>query len=114
MNQHPFGEGKQRFGCCFYELGQDVRSIVGKALVAKESRYIQKNNLGNELAHREYAQRFCKMQQLAKCIANEFNAELDWLHCVDDRTPRIKMLKCCIHEIDGISIDKLSVLVKRD
>ena len=112
LNQSPFGEGKERFAYRFYELGWDCATIIGKPLVAKESRYICEKHIDDEVARKKYAETFCKTQQLAGRIAREFNKKLDWLHRVDDETPRVEMLQCCIYELDDCNLGNLSVLVE--
>lgn len=68
--------------------------------------------MSNDIERRKYAETFCKIQQLAGRIANEFNDKLDWLRKVDDDTPRIEMLDCCIYETHDINLGRLTVLVE--
>jgi hypothetical protein len=46
----PFGEGAERFAFRFYELAADRQTIVGRPLVAKESRLIYDEKETNELS----------------------------------------------------------------
>lgn len=112
LNQRPFGEGKERFAFRFYELYKNRKTIAGKPLVAKESRFICEKEIDNEAKRKTYVETFCKTQQLAGRIAKEFNEKLDWLNRVDNKTPRVEMLDCCIYEIDDIALGNLSVLVE--
>ena len=112
LHHRPFGEGKERFAFRFYELHGDRKTIVGKPLVSKESRFILEKDVDNETARRKYVQTFCKTQHLAGCIAKRFNEKLDSLYRVDKKTARVEMLDCCIYEIDDIALGKLSVLVE--
>jgi hypothetical protein len=110
FSKQPFGEGAERFAYRFYELFWDARTIVGKPLVAKESRYVSEDDTPQ--ARDDYVRTFCSTQQLARRLAMEFNAVLDQLPRVDPRTPRISFLDCSIYELTDIYLGKQKVLVE--
>ena len=99
MAEAAFGEGGERLAYRFYEVDSDRSTIVGKPLVAKESRFIVDGD-DNESARRKFVQTFCKTQQLAGRIAEEFNKKLDTLNRVDKTTPRASFLDCSVYLID--------------
>ena len=106
-----FGEGAERFAFRFYELAQDARTIVGRPLVAKESRLVIEHHSG-EKERRRFVQTFCETQQLARRIADEFNKKLDRLHRVDNATPRVQFLDCSIYHLNDSELGEASVLVE--
>ncbi|GAX29515.1 hypothetical protein FisN_36Hu009 [Fistulifera solaris] len=106
----PFGEGAERFAYRFYELAFDCQTIVGKAMVAKESRLMVDDY--DEKARKEFTNRFCRTQQLARRLAKEFNDEMRLSHLIDDRTPTVSFLDCSIYELDDDNLGVLSVLVE--
>ncbi|GAX28499.1 hypothetical protein FisN_38Hh007 [Fistulifera solaris] len=108
----PFGEGAERFAYRFFELAADCRTIVGKAMVAKESRLILDVDCSDEKARKEYTASFCKTQQLARRLAKEFNDKLKESYRVDQRTPTVSFLDCSIYELDDPELGVLSVLVE--
>jgi Alpha-kinase family/von Willebrand factor type A domain len=107
-----FGEGAERFAFRFYELAADGRTIVGRPLVAKESRLIYNETEANETSRREYARTFCKTQQIARQLAIDFNAKLDQTRRVHERTPRISLLDCSIYKLVDDGYGTGSVLVE--
>ena len=111
MHESTFGEGAERFVYRFFEVGEDGESVIGRPLVAKESRFIA-NSYGTEEARQHFVKTFCRTQQLASRIAIEFNAKLDALNCVDESTPRVSILDCSVYIIDDINLGKISVLVE--
>ena len=108
----PFGEGAERFAYRFYELAADCETIVGKAMVAKESRLILDADGADEMARKDFTATFCKTQQLARRLANDFNAKLKTSYCVDERTPTVNFLDCSIYELDDDNLGVLSILVE--
>jgi len=55
MSKGPFGEGAERFAFRFFEFAADQRTIVGPALVAKESRLIlDHDGVGDEQARKKF------------------------------------------------------------
>jgi Alpha-kinase family len=110
----PFGEGGERFAHRFYEVASDGVSIVGKPLVAKESRFVveDENKNDNGQARHRFVKEFCKGQQLALRLADEFNARLDQLHRVDDATPRVSFLNCSVYKIEDLTGKLKYVLVE--
>jgi hypothetical protein len=111
-----FGEGGERLVHRFYELGQDSKSILGDAFVAKESRFVatseENENYGNEKERFKFVEIFCKTQHLAARIAEEFNEKLDWLQRVHDATPRVRFLECSVYKMKDDHWGDLSVLVE--
>ena len=111
MHESTFGEGAERFAFRFFEVGADRKSVIGKPLVAKESRFIV-NGYDTEEARKQFVNTFCQTQQLARRIAIEFNAKLDELNCVGESTPRVSILDCSVYIIDDINMGQNSVLVE--
>lgn len=74
----PFGEGAERMAYRFFELAHDGKSIVGKHMVAKESRLILDENVGNESARKTFA--------LGRRLSKEFNDKLAEISRVDIKT----------------------------
>ena len=112
LNREIFGEGSERFAYRFYEVAEDGETIVGKALVAKESRYVVENILDDERSRRKFVETFCKTQQLARRIAVEFNEKLKSLNRVDDSTPGVAFLDCSVYRLNDDYLGELSVLVE--
>jgi hypothetical protein len=109
----PFGEGAERFAYRFYELASDGSTIVGKPLVAKESRLIlEDSDRDDERSRKKYVRTFCMTQQLARRLANEFNQKLDETLRVDQRTPRIAFLDCSVYRLTDFILGEQSVLVE--
>ncbi len=107
--KNSFGEGAERFAHRFFELAADCRTIVGKAMVAKESRLILDDS--DEKARRQFTATFCKTQQLARRLAKEFNDKLNESN-LDSRTPTVSFLDCSIYELYDYNLGVLSVLVE--
>jgi hypothetical protein len=107
--KQPFGEGAERFAYRFFEISWDAKTIVGKPLVAKESRYVAEDDTR---LRDDYVRTFCSTQQLARRLAIEFNAKLNKLYRVDPKTPRISFLDCSIYELTDINLGKQKVLVE--
>jgi hypothetical protein len=111
----PFGEGAERFAYRFYELAADRKTIVGKPLVAKESRLIldeEEREGGDEVARKKFVKMFCETQQLALRLARKFNQKLQTTLRVDPATPTIVFKDCSIYQLDDVNLGKLSVLVE--
>ena len=62
MSTGPFGEGAERFAYRFYEVAEDCKTIVGRPLVAKESRMVLDTEGGvtENDARREFVQLLSK------------------------------------------------------
>jgi len=103
-----FGEGAERFAYRFFELASDARTIVGRPLVAKESRHVIEH--GGEF-RREFVKKFCETQQLARRIAEEFNQKLESMN-VDMGTPRVDVLDCSIYYLNDRNLGELATLVE--
>ena len=108
----PFGEGAERVAYRFFELASDGRTIVGKPLVAKESRLILEHGASDEGARKRFTRTCCKTQQLARRLANEFNEKMRKTRRIEKRTPNISLLDCSVYEIDDTEMGNLSVLVE--
>jgi hypothetical protein len=108
----PFGEGAERFAYRFFEVAADRTTIVGKAMVAKENRLILTTDEADEIARKRYTATFCKTQQLARNLANEFNDKLKKSYRVDQSTPTVSFLDCSIYKLAGHGGSTLSVLVE--
>jgi hypothetical protein len=109
INKKVFGEGAERYAFRFFEVGEDGKTVVGKPLVAKESRLVLD---GGEEHRNRFVRTFCQTQQLARRIADEFNEKLDSLNRVDKATPRVTFLDCSVYELDDVNLGKQSVLVE--
>jgi hypothetical protein len=109
INKKVFGEGAERYAFRFFEVGEDGKTVVGKPLVAKESRLVLD---GGEEHRDRFVRTFCQTQQLARRIADEFNLKLDSLYRVDKATPRVTFLDCSVYELDDVNLGKKSVLVE--
>jgi Mg-chelatase subunit ChlD len=113
LSKRSFGEGAERNAFRFYEIASDRTTIVGKPLVAKESRLILASEKGaDERARRTFVRTFCSTQQLARRLANEFNEKLDKTRRVDPTTPRIAFLDCSVYQLDDEDFGRASVLVE--
>ena len=112
FSKGPFGEGGERYAYRFFELKSDMETVVGAPLVAKESRLLLEAEFGNEASRLKFAKQFCSTQQLARRLANEFNATLSTTRRVHRSTPKIALLDCCVYKLDDIQHGKLSVLVE--
>jgi Mg-chelatase subunit ChlD len=113
ISKEAFGEGAERLAYRFFELAGDRRTIIGRPLVAKESRLIFEEDFDNEGARKSFAHSFCKTQQLARRLAVEFNDKLDSIPRLSGTTPRVTFLDCSIYQLDdSAGLGKLSVLVE--
>jgi Alpha-kinase family len=112
MSKKPFGEGAERFAYRFFELDSDLKTIVGRPMVAKENRFLIEADGVGKRGRKEYVQRFCKTQQKAAWIATAFNCKLNSFRGVDANTPRIQFLDCSIYELNDVNLGLLSVLVE--
>ena len=69
--KHAFGEGAKRFAHCFYELGADAKTIVGPALVVKESCLVLEKEEQDSSARKKFVRTFCRTQQLVRRLSKE-------------------------------------------
>jgi len=104
-----FGEGAERFAYRFYEIAADAQTIVGSPLVAKESRHVLEHGGENR---KDFVKQFCRTQQSARRIAEEFNSKLDSIKLVDERTPRVDVLDCSIYYLKDKNLGELATLVE--
>jgi Mg-chelatase subunit ChlD len=109
LKKAAFGEGAERFAFRFFEVAADGETVVGRPLVAKESRLVLEEG---DRSREKFVRTFCRTQQLARRIADEFNKKLDSLRRVDKGTPRVTFLDCSVYELDDKSRGKQSVLVE--
>lgn len=109
-----FGEGAERFAFRFFELASDRKTIVGRPLVAKESRLVlvDGGGVGDEEARKQFVRTFCSTQQLARRLADEFNKKMEETRRVSADTPLVRFLDCSIYEIVDKNTGKSSVLVE--
>ena len=73
MSKGPFGEGAERFAYRFYEVAEDGKTIVGRPLVAKESRMVLETEDGmieNE-ARKQFVRKFIMTQQIARRFGSQ-------------------------------------------
>jgi Alpha-kinase family len=113
LSKCSFGEGAERNAFRFYEVATDRKTIVGKALVAKESRMIlASEKSADEKARWVFVKTFCSTQQLARRLADEFNQKLEKSGRVDPRTPTIAFLDCTVYQLVDKNFGKASVLVE--
>lgn len=111
----PFGEGTERFAHRFYGIAGDKRTVVGKPMVAKESKFVLDKALdgvGDELQRKKFVRLSCKTQQCARRLSIKFNRKLDTIKRVHPQTPRVHFLDCYIYELDDIKVGTSSVLVE--
>ena len=109
LNKASFGEGAERFAFRFFEVAKDGTTVVGKPLVAKESRLVLE---GGEEKRQTFVRTFCQTQQLARRVAEEFNRKLNGLHRVSAATPRVTFLDCSVYVLDDNKQGQQSVLVE--
>jgi len=117
MKRNPFGEGSERFAFQFFELADDYRTIVGKSLVAKESRFFftkGKNCSPKETwnLREKFVKTFCSAQQQARVVADAFNAKLDAMPNLDPFTARVSFVNCSVYYINDKELGKIAVLVE--
>lgn len=112
FSKGPFGEGAERFAYRFFELKDDMRTIVGPPLVAKESRLVLETDTSDERQRWEFVKKFCHTQQLARRLADEFNTTLRNTRRAHRSTPKIAFLDCSVYKLHDHNLGKLSVLVE--
>jgi hypothetical protein len=111
LAKEAFGEGAERFAFRFYELSCNAKTIVGKAMVAKENRFVDMDT-DQGLLHSQFVNTFCATQQLARRLANEFNQKLRKVKRIHPKTPTVSFLDCSIYEIDEGAGRKKKILVE--
>lgn len=109
MRKNFFGEGAERLVRKFREVNSHG-DFVGPLLVAKESRFLQ--DLENEDL-RKFHRTFCETQTRAQQFADKFNAKLETLPGVDNRTPRISFLECSVYMVNDQRAGRLGLLVEK-
>ena len=114
MSKGPFGEGAEPFAYRFYELAADRKTIVGRPLVAKESRMVldTKGGTTENEARKQFVRKFVMTQQIARRLAVKFNDKLMTHRRIHTGTPQISFLDCSIYELDDKRTGKASVLVE--
>jgi hypothetical protein len=93
MRNRVFGEGAERVVSKFREYDAEY-NFVGPVMVAKESRFIEDVNA---VDLKQFHEAFCKTQQKANRIADEFNKRLAMIPGVTSSTPRIRFLECSVY-----------------
>jgi Mg-chelatase subunit ChlD len=96
-----FGEGTERNAFQFFEVAADNKTVVGKPLVAKESRYVM-DTYGPEAVAKmdKFVRRFCRIQRQAAKTAEAFNAKLDTIQNLDSETARVSVLPCSVYYVN--------------
>lgn len=114
ISKGPFGEGAERFAFRFYEVATDRETIVGRPLVAKESRMVLETEGGvtENDARKKFVEKFIMTQQIARRLAVKFNDKLMASNRVHEDTPQVSFLDCSIYELDDETTGKASVLVE--
>jgi Mg-chelatase subunit ChlD len=111
IHQEAFGEGAERLAFRFYEVAADGRTIVGRHLVAKESRLVLEEH-ADERSRKDFVRTFCETQQVARRLAEKFNEKLSKIPTVDQATPKVAFLDCSIYQLNDKILGKQSVLVE--
>uniref|UniRef100_A0A7S3V8N3 Alpha-type protein kinase domain-containing protein n=1 Tax=Chaetoceros debilis TaxID=122233 RepID=A0A7S3V8N3_9STRA len=117
LKQLAFGEGQERLAFQFFELGDDGSTVVGEALVAKESRFIESetDTLGrsnNWLSRDKFVKRFCKLHATAQICAKAFNQKLDSIPNLDLDTARVSFIDCCVYYLNHKTRGQFAVIVE--
>jgi hypothetical protein len=111
IHQEAFGEGAERLAFRFYEVAADGRTIVGRHMVAKESRLVLEEH-ADERSRKDFVRTFCETQQVARRLAEKFNEKLSKIPRIDQATPKVTFLDCSIYQLDDMFLGKQSVLVE--
>lgn len=112
----PFGKGGERLAYMFYEIKPTLRSWerVGKAMVAKESRYIE-----DEETKEAFHTSFCRVQKKASDLAAKFNEAVGKAPLLMPTNgevsspPPIVFLKCNIYEYTNVDNVRCGLLVEK-
>ena len=110
MRKKIFGEGAERMVSKFREYDKDG-NFIGPWMVAKESRYVEET--GNLRDSRVFHSTFCKTQQTADRIAQEFNFRLATIPGVSSSSPRIRFLDCHVYVLQDSIMGKVGLLVEK-
>lgn len=103
ISKKPFGEGAERFVYRFFEIGADGKTVVGEALVAKETRHVLSSSPESD-SHRQgqFVRTFCAAQQISLALAEKFNNVLNRATPkIHPGTPRVSFLDCSVYEIES-------------
>ena len=111
MRNKIFGEGAERMVSKFREFNFRWE-FVGPWMVAKESRFAEETG-GHIHDHRLFHSTFCKTQQKADRIAQEFNLRLTTIPGVNSSTPRIRFLDCHVYILHDEGEGRVGVLVEK-
>ena len=118
VEKDPFGKGAERLAHIFYEIKRHPQAgweRVGKAMVAKESRY----HIRDEGSKVEFHTSFCKVQLKAQEFAKQFNdavKKAPSLKPSEDEVslpPPIVFLKCDIYEYLDTNWEQCGLLVEK-
>lgn len=102
FEEKPFAKGAERLAHMFYEIKSTPQGSqrVEKAMVAKESKYIQ-----SEESKYRFQTKACKVQNKARDLSKDFNEAVGTMPLFqpaggDDATPppKIMFLKCSLYE----------------
>jgi len=121
-----FGEGGERLAFQFFEIASDGCTVVGEPLVAKSSRFIEKDEQKNSTddfgrtmkwsnwrARDAFVKKFCERQHKALRLAEMFNKKLDSIPRLDPDTPRVTFLDCSVYYTDDLNCGEAALLVER-
>jgi Alpha-kinase family len=113
MRREPFGEGAERFAFRFYEVGQDLKTVVGPPKVAKIYKFVLREGKGGDHKSKKFSQKnFCATQQLASRLAVEFNAKLDQFPASKLIAPRVQFLQVSIYSLKDATGKQTRVVVE--
>lgn len=111
IHREVFGEGAERYVFRFYEVAGDGETIVGRPLVAKESRLVLDEHQ-DEKERKKFVRTFCETQQISRRLAEKFNEKIGGIRAVDPKTPKVTFLDCSIYQLNDKKNGKQSVLVE--
>eukprot|EP00951_Prasinocladus_malaysianus_P031837 scaffold307385_cov43-Prasinocladus_malaysianus.AAC.1 len=103
-----FGEGAERIVRRF-SLVDKMNNVVGKRMVAKESRFIEEVN---NVDLKQFHQVFCRTQLKAQSFAEEFNRRLAGIPVLAADTPRVSFLSCAVYMVNDIGSGRIGLLVE--
>ena len=112
VSRKAFGEGTERFAYQFFEVAADGRTVVGEALVAKESKFVAETDSNYAEQSEKFVRRFCRINQQAQKAADVFNAKLDSIQRLDPDTPRVSFLPCSMYCVNDPEKGKHSLSVE--
>jgi hypothetical protein len=102
IRKKAFGEGSERFAFQFFEVGADGSSVVGEAMVAKTTRFVDQD--------KNFSKRFSMLQYHAQLLAEQFNSKLNSIPVID--CSRVEFLRSSIYEITKPDGSTMSAIVE--